>query len=113
MVGLFGGFAYLAYTKKQFFVMYGLGLIGLGFMFQGFAELAPDKATEIGYVTFLRNLRNVAFGAGAAFLGYVAATEGFRYYERWRAKRRVEAEQFQLSLKAHKDAEPTRPVPSR
>lgn len=82
-------------------------------MFQGFAELAPDKASEAGFVTLLRNLRNVAFGAGASFLGYVVAIEGYRYYERWREKRRLEAQEFQLSLKARKDADPARPLLSR
>ena len=38
-------------------------------------------------------------------LGYVLAIEGYRFYERWKEKRRLEAERFQLSLKARKDAE--------
>jgi len=112
-VGFLGGFAYLAYVKKRLLIMYGLGFHALAFVFMGFAELAPDKATETGYVVFLLNLRNVAFGAGFSFLGYVAAIEGYRLYGLWRGKRRLEAEQFQLSLKARRDADAPRPLVAR
>lgn len=85
--GFLAGFAYLAYARKQQHLAYGLGLVGFGFFLEAFMILI-DAASQRGVEGFLSVVRYVSLGGGAAFLGYVAATDGVRLAREWREARR-------------------------
>lgn len=99
--GLLGGFAYLAYMKDRELLAYGLGGLGVSFFLEGFQAILGPDAPE-GFTTFLDILRFTALGVGAAFLAYVGGTEGWRYFQAWRAKREAREAAFRLKMEANK-----------
>jgi len=99
--GLLGGFAYLAYAKKQELLCYGLGAVAIGAFLDGIRMMNDVN----GFSILVDILHHIAFGVGGAFLAYVAAVEGWKYYGVWKEKRHEAALAFQAKLAAAKKPE--------
>ena len=95
--GLLSGFAYLAWTKKRELLCYGLGGIGLAFFLEGIRLMMPEGN---GFATFLDVLHHIALGVGGAFLAYVSAIEGWKYYRIWKQRRHDAALAFRAKIAA-------------
>lgn len=85
--GFLAGLAFLAYSRKQWFLSYGLALVGFGFFIESFAFLV-NAASSPGFEGFLSVVRYVSLGGGASFLAFVASTDGWRLLRAWRESRR-------------------------
>lgn len=97
--GFLGGLAFLSYARRQAFLAYGLALIGFGFFIESFSLLV-NASSQPALEGILVVIRYVALGGGAAFLAYVAGTDGWRVFLEWRARRAGRASPSLLSVEA-------------
>ncbi len=101
LVGVSVGLAYLARTKQQDFLSYGLGLLGVACFLSGVIVLvsgsdADGGGTDNVLVTILSLLRNVTLGGGVAFLIYLGSQVGLRYYKERKTQADVRLESIRL-----------------